>query len=376
MSWSIKLFKVRGIDVKVHLTFVLILIWAAYIWSNNTGAGIQGALFGVVATLLLFVAVTLHELGHSFQALKFGVRVRDITLMPMGGLAQMEKIPEKSSEELRIAIAGPLVNFAIAGVLVILGALLQVRSIISLEELSQSIGQVSWSGMLAYLTMANLALGLFNLIPAFPMDGGRVLRALLAMRMDFTKATQIAANIGQGLALLLGVWGFMSGSYTMVLIAIFVWIGAGQESKDVIVKDVLRDIKVRQAITLAPQTLKANDLLSKAAELTLSTAQSDFPVIEWGTNRVVGVLGETELLRGLQKHNSKLPVSEVMHANIPVITHNEPLYLALEKMAKVRMRAAPVVDGEGQLVGFLTTADVNEAYRLFSIEQSYAPATR
>jgi Zn-dependent protease/predicted transcriptional regulator len=376
MSWSIKLFKVRGIDVKVHLTFVLILIWAAYIWSNNTGAGIQGALFGVVATLLLFVAVTLHELGHSFQAIKFGVHVRDITLMPMGGLAQMEKIPEKSSEELRIAIAGPLVNFAIAGVLVILGALLQVRSIISIEELSQSVGQVSWSGMLAYLTMANLALGLFNLIPAFPMDGGRVLRALLAMRMDYTKATQIAANIGQGLALLLGLWGFMSGSYTMVLIAIFVWIGAGQESKEVIVKDVLRDIKVRQAMTLAPQTLKANDMLSKAAELTLSTAQSDFPVIEWGTNRVIGVLGEKELLRGLQKHNAKLPVSEVMHANIPVITQNEPLYLALEKMAKVRMRAAPVVDGEGQLVGLLTTADVNEAYRLFSIEQSYAPATR
>jgi Zn-dependent protease len=376
MSWSIKLFKVRGIDVKVHLTFVLILIWAAYRWSKDTGAGMQGALFGVAVTLLLFAAVTLHELGHSFQALKFGVRVRDITLMPLGGLAQMEKIPENPSQELRIAIAGPLVNFAIAAILVLLGALLQVRSIISLKELAQSFGQVSWTGMLAYLTMANLALGLFNLIPAFPMDGGRVLRALLAMRLDYTKATRIAANIGQGMAFLLGLWGFMGGNYTLVLIAIFVWMGAGQESKEVVVKDTLRDIKVRQAMTLAPQTLIANDTLSKAADLTLSSAQSDFPVLEWGTNKVVGMLGEAELIRGLQKQNSSTPVREVMRTNIPAVGSEEPLYLALEKMSKGRMRAAPVVDREGQLVGLLTAADVNEAYRLFSVGGNYAPATK
>lgn len=376
MSWSIKLFKVRGIDIKVHLTFVLILIWAAYRWSNSTNAGLQGALFGVAATLLLFAVVTLHELGHSFQALKFGVRVRDITLMPLGGLAQMEEMPKKPLQELRIAIAGPLVNFAIASLLVVLGALLQVRSVISLQELSQSLGKISWSGMLAYLTMANLALGLFSLIPAFPMDGGRVLRALLAMRMDYTKATQIAANIGQGMALLLGLWGFISGSYTLVLIAIFVWMGAGQESKDVVVKDTLQDIKVHQAMTRDPLTLKANETLSKAAELTLSSTQSDFPVLEWGTNKVVGVLGEAELLKGLHKQGGAVPVREAMRAKTPGIDSDEPLYLALEKMAKGRMRAMPVVDREGQLVGLLTTADVNEAYRLFSIGLNVAPATR
>ncbi len=374
MSWSMKLFTIRGIAVKVHLTFVLILVWAAYRWANSSGAGAQGALFGVVATLLLFAAVTLHELGHSFQALKFGVRVRDITLMPMGGLAQMERIPEKPSDELRIAIAGPLVNFAIAALLIGLGALLQMRSVISLQELSQSVGRVNWQGMLSYLTIANLALGVFNLIPAFPMDGGRVLRALLAMRMDHTRATRIAANIGQGLAFLLGLWGFMSGSYTLLLIAIFVWMGAGQESRDVVVKDVLRDIKVRQAMTRNPQTLKANDTLAKAAELTLSTAQADFPILEWGTGKLVGMLGEKELLGGLQKHGGTAPIREVMHSTIPAIDSDELLYLALEKMVKSRMRAAPVVDQQGQLVGLLTTADVNEAYRLFSAGQKYAPA--
>ena len=194
MSWSIRLFRVQGIDVKVHLTLVLILIWAAYRWSGSTGAGIQGALFGVVATLLLFAAVTLHELGHSFQALKYGVKVRDITLLPMGGLARMEEMPEKPKQELAIALAGPLVNFAIAALLIGLGVLLQTQAVLTLPELYRSLGEANWAGLLAYLTSANLMLGLFNLIPAFPMDGGRVLRALLAMKLDYDKATAIAAR--------------------------------------------------------------------------------------------------------------------------------------------------------------------------------------
>src|SRR3990170_1550124 len=246
MNWSIKLFKVKGIDIKVHLTFVLILIWAAYRWSVSTGEGAQGALFGIVATLLLFVSVTLHELGHSFQALKYGVKVRDITLMPMGGLAQMEEIPEDPNKELRIAIAGPLVNFGIAALLIGAGFLLDARALVSLKELQASLGGVSWSGLLAYLTSANLMLGLFNLIPAFPMDGGRVLRALLAKKMDHAKATRIAAQVGQGLALLLGLWGFMVGSWTLVIIAIFVWMGAGQENQGVQVKHTLGETTVGQ----------------------------------------------------------------------------------------------------------------------------------
>lgn len=301
MSWSIKLITIRGIAVKVHLTFVLILVWAAYRWANSSGAGAQGALFGVVATLLLFAAVTLHELGHSFQALKFGVRVRDITLMPMGGLAQMERIPEKPSQELRIAIAGPLINFAIAALLIGLGALLQVRAVISLQELSQSLGQINWQGMLSYLAMANLALGVFNLIPAFPMDGGRVLRALLAMKLDYSRATTIAVAVGQGLAWLLGLWGFMNGSYTLVLIAIFVWMGAGQEGKQQEAKTVLQEIRVGQAMTRQPFVLSSDDALEKTVELTLSTAQVDFPVVNVGDSRLAGLLTEADLIRGLQK---------------------------------------------------------------------------
>lgn len=187
----------------------------------------------------------------------------------------------------------------------------------------------------------------------------------------------IMTSIGQRLAFLLGLWGFMGGNYVLVLIAIFVWIGAGQESKDVVVKDTLQDIKVRQAMTQAPLTLKANDTLSKAAELTLSSAQSDFPVLEWSTNKVVGLLGETDLFRGLQKkHGGAVPVREVMSSTVINIDSDEPLYLALAKMVKGRTRSAPVVDRERQLVGLLTTADVNEAYRLLSIGHNVVPATR
>jgi Zn-dependent protease len=371
MSWSIKLFKVKGIDIKIHLTFFLILIWAAYQWSISTGEGLVGAVFGIVATLLLFASVTLHEFGHSLQALKFGIVVHDITLMPMGGLARIDKIPEDPMKEIRIAIAGPLVNFIIAGVLFIIGLLLNTRAIISLDELYSSIGQVSWNGMLAYLTMTNLLLGLFNLVPAYPMDGGRILRASLAKIMDRSKATNIAVNVGQGLALLFGLWGFFNGSYTLVLIAIFVWMSAGQEGKDVAVKNTLSDLKVSQAMTLEPETLRANDSLSKAINLILSTSQSDFPVIEWGSNQVVGLLCEKDLLKGLQTHDQKTSVRVVMQTTFPTTTPDQLLYESQKNMITGRTRALPVLDNEGNIVGLLTAADINEAYRLLSISQKF-----
>lgn len=366
MSWSINLFKIRGIDVKVHLTFVLILVWAAYRWGSDTGAGWGGALFGVVATLLLFVAVTLHELGHSFQALKFGVRVRDITLMPMGGLARMDEIPEKPSQELRIALAGPLVNFAIAALLSGLGILLHAQSLVSLDELRTSLGSVSWSGMLSYLTMANLALGLFNLIPAFPMDGGRVLRALLALKLDYARATAIAVAVGQGLAWLIGLWGFMNGSYILVLIAIFVWIGAGQEGKQLEVKSVLREIKVGQAMTRRPLILSTNESLERAVELILSTAQVDFPVVRAEDGRLTGLLTEADLLKGLRAEGGRAPVNRFARTQFPTAAPDDPLFDAQRRMAAGRVLAMPVVDQSGRMVGLLTAADINEAYRLLS----------
>jgi Zn-dependent protease len=369
MTWSFKLFRVKNIDVRVHTTFILILVWAAYRWSESTGEGLMGAAFGIVATLLLFASVTLHEFGHSLQALKYNITVHDITLMPLGGLARIDEMPEDPGKEFRIAIAGPLVNFIIAGVLFGIGVLLNTRAIVSLEELYNSMGQVSWNGLLAYLTMTNLLMGLFNLIPAYPMDGGRILRASLAKRLGYSKATNIAVNVGQGLALLFGLWGFMNGSYTLVLIAIFVWMGAGQEGKDTVVKNVLSEMKVSQAMTREPQILKANDGLFKAIDLILSTSQSDFPVTEWGSNQVIGLLCEIDLLKGLDTHDRTSPIREVMRTAFPTATPDQPLYEAQRQMVAGKARAMPVVDNDNNVVGLLTAADINEAYRLLSISQ-------
>lgn len=376
MKWSLRLFTVKGIDIKIHLTFVLILIWAAYRWSADSGQGVQGAVFGIVATLLLFLSVTLHELSHSFQALRFGVRVRDITLMPMGGLATMEEIPEDPNKELRIAIAGPLVNFVIAGFLIGIGALLNARTILSLDELYTSLGNVSWSGLLAYLTYANLLLGLFNLIPAYPMDGGRILRALLAKKMDHAKATKIAAQVGQSFAVLIGLFGMFSGNWTLIIIAIFVWMGAGQENQSVQVKNTLGKTTVAQVMTRSPQVLRVNDPLSKAVELTLSTSQADFPVLEWGSNKVAGLISEADLLRGLQFQGSGAAAREIMRTEITSTHPDELLNAAQLKMLKSRTRALPVLNAEGELLGLLTVNDVNEAYRLMAINPQLAVGTR
>jgi Zn-dependent protease len=337
---------------------------------------VQGAIFGIVATLLLFLSVTLHELGHSFQALKYGIKVRDITLLPMGGLAQMEEIPEDPNKELRIAIAGPLVNFGIAALLIGLGALLDARALLSLEDLSASLGRVSWSGLLAYLTSANIMLGLFNLIPAFPMDGGRVLRALLAKKMNHAKATKIAAQVGQGFALLMGLGGLLSGSWTLVIIAVFIWMGAGQENQGTQVKHTLGGTTVGQVMTRSSQVLRVNDPLSKAVELTLSTSQADFPVLEWGSNRVAGLLTETDLLRGLQALGASAATREVMRTQMAFAAPDELLHIAQQKMLTGRARAMPVINPEGELLGLLTADDINEAYRLMAISPKLAVNAR
>src|SRR5918999_1389957 len=230
MSWSFPLLRLRGIEIRVHATFALILVWAAYYWGFGTDAGARGALFGVVATLLLFVCVTLHELGHAVAAQRYGIEVR-----------------ENPKQELWIALAGPAVNVAIAAVLIAAGAVLEATSLLMPADLGDTMRDTEWSGLLAYLTLANVGLVLFNAIPAFPLDGGRVLRALLALRLDYRRATRIAVAVGQGLALLLGLLGFASGDYFLIAIALFVWFGASAEGHHVAVEDVLGGATVGQA---------------------------------------------------------------------------------------------------------------------------------
>jgi Zn-dependent protease/CBS domain-containing protein len=368
MAWSFRLFRVKGIDVKIHLTFLLILVWAAYRWGTLTGTT-QGALFGIVVMLLLFLSVILHELGHSFQALRFGIPVKHITLWPFGGVAQIERVPEEPRQELQIAIAGPLVNVTIGFGLLLLYLALQGQGWLGVEPLYQAFGEVSGQGMLAYLIAANFVLALFNLLPAFPLDGGRVLRALLAMRIDYAKATRWAVTIGQSLAWGLGLWGFMSGSWTLILIAIFVYMAGGQEGRSTEIKHLLGEFEVGQAMSRQVQTLSPADPLSRAVDLTLQSMQSDFPVVEG--DRVVGFLTERELLAGLQRFGLDQTVQNIMRTEFPETSAGTRLFDAQQQMATAQVHAIPVIE-DGRVAGLLTAADINEALRLLSASPKLA----
>jgi Zn-dependent protease/predicted transcriptional regulator len=372
MSWSIRVARIKGIDIRVHATFVLIFIWAAYFWGSQFDDRWRGAAFGVVATLLLFVCVVLHELGHSLQARKYGIPTRDITLLPIGGVASLEKMPEDPQQEFRIAIAGPLVNVAIAVGLVAVGAILSATSLISPSDLDNSIQDADWSDLLVYLTEANIFLFLFNILPAFPMDGGRILRSLLARRLDYRRATEIAVRVGQGMALLFGLLGFLLPNFFLILIAVFVWLGAEAEGRQVVLRSVLGQLTVGDAMSRRPVVLKPNDPISRAIEATLSTPQSDFPVVD-ERGHLIGMLTLEDLIKGLNQQ-STATVGALMRTDIPKILPGNELVEAQEKMAANGARSLPVVDGEDHVVGLLTPADVGEAFRLVSIRPELVSA--
>lgn len=246
--WSWRLATILGIDVKVHLTFPLIFVWAAF----QFGAGRSSAygLYGMFLVLLLFVCVLLHEFGHALVAQRFNIPVEDITLLPIGGLAKFRTMNDRPLEEFLIAIAGPLVNVAIAiAILPLLYGLTDILNperiasigastgmpsyVVALGLLGRSLQGISVAGAIAYLFVANLMLALFNMLPAFPMDGGRVLRAGLATRMTYRRATHIAAFIGQVMAALFAVYAFISFNPMLVFVAVFVFIAARQEVQQV-----------------------------------------------------------------------------------------------------------------------------------------------
>src|SRR6266498_2277312 len=235
MRWQWKLGNFAGIDVFVHATFLLLIGWVGYSYwlQNGTLAKVAE---GILFILALFLCVVLHEYGHALTARKYGIKTRDITLYPIGGVARLERMPDKPIEELWVALMGPAVNLVIAAVL--FAYLFFSGGLVPITHLTIASGS-----FLTRLMTLNIWLAVFNLIPAFPMDGGRALRALLAMRMDYVRATQIAAHIGQGLALVFGLVGLFSNPF-LVFIALFVWMGAASEASAALTRSVLGGIPV------------------------------------------------------------------------------------------------------------------------------------
>jgi Zn-dependent protease/CBS domain-containing protein len=361
---SIYLMRIAGIDLRMHVTFPLILIWAAIQFGLLLDRGLEGALFGVIVTLVLFFIVVLHELGHALTARRFGVPTKQIVLLPIGGVAQLQRIPEKPIAEFLIAIAGPAVNFALAIILYLIGLAFGFRLGDTLGAL-QNLGTANFSTLFGYIFIANLFLGVFNLLPAFPMDGGRVLRALLATVLPYTRATQIAVFIGQGMAFLFGLWGFLGGGFFLILIAIFIFMGAGQEGQMVQVRNVLQDVRVGQAFSRQVQAVRVDEPLQRAVDLTLRSFQADFPVID-AENHVVGILTASDLLKALNEHNTAIPVQQVMRGEFMTAAPDDDLFEVQQRMMDASQDAIPVVQG-GAFLGMLTLRDLNEVYRLLQI---------
>jgi Zn-dependent protease/CBS domain-containing protein len=348
MKWSTRIGTFAGIGVYVHATFLILIAWVAFAhW--QTEQSVRAAVAGVAFVLALFGCVVLHEFGHALTARRYGIRTRDITLLPIGGLARLERMPDDPRQELWVALAGPAVNVVIAAVLFVL---LQVtNSMAGVETLTMTQGS-----FIERLMIVNIALVVFNLLPAFPMDGGRVLRATLAIRMEYTRATQVAANIGQGMALLFGLVGLFLNPF-LIFIALFVWIGAGQEAAMTQMRSALGGIPLERAMITDFRTLAPTDSLAQAVDLLLTGAQQDFPVVEGQT--VIGILNRADLLAALARRDRDSPVSDAMRRDFLVADASDMLDGVFQKLQTHECHTAPVLR-RGHLVGLLTMENVGE----------------
>ena len=368
MLWSIRIGTIAGTAVRIHVTFLLFLVW---IWGASYFAvGADAAWMTLVFILLLFACVLAHEFGHIFTARAFGVATPDVTLLPIGGVARLERIPEKPSEEFLIAVAGPLVNVAIALLLVLFaGADLNPRNLASVESANVS--------MADRLAAVNLFIAAFNLIPAFPMDGGRILRAVLSARLGFLRATEIAATIGQWAAFGLGFLGLF-GNPLLIFIAIFVYLAASSEAQLVAVRAMTRGVPVGAAMMTQYASLRPHSRIDEAIEILLRTSQNEFPVTD-DAGRLVGILGRSDMIKALKTQGPDAAVLDAMNSDAPVIEKGRCLEDAFKLLQEKAVSAVGVVDREQRLVGLITSETIGEMLMLrdaIPAGTSYRPWSR
>ncbi len=349
MSWSFSIGRLFGSDLRIHVTFFLLLAWVGYAAYANTGW--SGAVQNVLFVIALFACVVAHEFGHALTARRYGIKTPDITLLPIGGMARLERMPENPRQEILVALAGPLVNVVIWAVLMLAGARMPLDSAAALD--------LTGPGFLGRLAFVNLFLALFNLIPAFPMDGGRVFRALLSMTMDRVRATRVAATSGQIVAFLFGFAGLSTGNPMLILIAVFVFVAANAESQDVAMRAVARQLSARDATITSYESLTPADTLQAAASALVHSTQHEFPVIDTdGTS--LGFVTRNALFAALAQDGPRTrPVSEIMQTDIPSL----PLTTRLEKVLDALYKGAPAVtvtDSKGHMIGYVTRENVGE----------------
>jgi Zn-dependent protease/CBS domain-containing protein len=349
MKWSWKIAQVAGIGIFMHWTFLLLIGWIV-VMHIQEGHTIGVALEGVAFVLAIFGCVVLHELGHALTARRFGILTRDITLLPIGGLARLERMPDEPMQEFWVAIAGPAVNVVIAGVLFV-----AINLIAGLSLVSKPLVLVGGS-FLVKLLWVNVILVLFNLLPAFPMDGGRILRALLASRLDYARATRIAAGIGQAMAIGFAVLAFF-GNPLLLFIALFVYLGAEAEAQAAEQKVLFQGATVRDAMLTRFRTLTEDDTLGTAISELLAGSQQDFPVVRG--DQIVGLLSRDQLFRSLSEGGRDARVGEVMRRDCTVVQESEPLEAAVRRMKESACPMLPVLQ-DSSVRGMISMENVGE----------------
>lgn len=362
MRGSFRLGSLAGIDIKIHFTFPLILLYGAIVFAGKE-ATLGKALFGAALMAALFVCVVLHEMGHSLVARRFGIPVREIVLLPIGGVAFLGKNPKKPIEELLIAVAGPAVNVVIA---LVLGAVLFSQGLLPSDTDQRIVGEPSFQTALFTLFVANVMLAVFNLVPAFPMDGGRILRALLAMSMGFPKATRLAAGLGQILAAVAGVAAVFSGNIMLALVALFVFFGASgeraaEEARTILSTKRLADAYNKHALVLSP-----GDQISRVIDYLLTSYQPDFAVLHGG--RLLGIVTRDAVLSSLAKDGEDHYVTGIMNREVLTLDGRQSLAEAQEAMNEKGAATAAVFDGDRYL-GLVNGDDIREAMQIVAFVQ-------
>lgn len=359
--WSFRIARIAKIDVKVHFTFALILALGAWQWGRVHG--LRGAAFGVLLMTLLFVCVTLHELGHSLVARSFQLPADEIVLYPFGGAAQVDGDAPKPIQEALVAIAGPAVNVMIAAILLLItSAKLEWMRLTTGEHLTRAaLARPSTTTLLVWLLSANLMMALFNMIPAFPMDGGRVLRSVLAHRVGAVAATRVAAGLGQALSLGIGIWALTADNYGLTATALVMFLGATGEQRAPARRSALASLRVGEVFNRNAITLVPGDPVARVIDHLLTSYQPDFAVIEGG--ELVGVVTRKRVLDALAKSTRAQEVAEIMDRQVPRIDARTSLEEVQERMQRESIPVVAVFEDEqgGRYLGLVSQDDLAEA---------------
>ena len=363
MRWSLNIGSPLGIRLELHVTFLLFVGWIAVNQGLLTGDALRAA-EAVLLLLLVFGCVVLHELGHALAARWYGIATRDIVLLPIGGVARLERMPEQPRQEILVAVAGPAVNVALAALL---------YALMKAVEHPTGLAELLRGGLLETLLLVNVMMVVFNLVPAFPMDGGRVLRALLALRLPYMQATRIASAVGQGAALLLGVVGlFYLQNWTLAFIALFVFLAAGEERALVQTRTSLTGLPVRAAMLTDFRRLDARDPLRRAVEYLMTGGQQDFPVMDG--EELCGMLTRAALIAALERGGMDVPVGEAVSCEPVFAEAGEPLEHVVSRLRGRERSSVPVLE-YGRLIGLVTVDNVGDLLLVREALRKFASST-